>query len=61
MLQKNTQSLTKNAKKKINNFDCEISQKESRSLCTCLHFLKVLVRYSDAGPNKGPKHVAVFY
>ena len=55
------QSLPKDVNKKINNCDCEISQKESRSLCACLHFLKVFVRYPHAGPNKGPKYVAVFY
>ena len=32
-----------------------------RSLDLCVHFLNVFVRYPDAGPNKGPKHVAVFY
>ena len=61
MLQKNWQSLPKDDNKKINNCGCEISQKESRSLYICSHFLKVFVRYPDADPNKGPKHVAVFY
>ena len=61
ILQKNTQSLPKDVNKKINNCDCEISQNESRKMCTCLHLLKVFVQYPDAGPNKGPKHVAMFY
>ena len=61
ILQKKYAVATKDVTKKINNCGCEISQKESRSLCICSHFLKVFVRYPDADPNKGPKHVVVFY